>query len=63
VLEYCKYLVIMAREAMLQLGPKDKGSTPASSASAAASGASASGASASGAGATIRPAAQALSHP
>jgi uncharacterized SAM-binding protein YcdF (DUF218 family) len=57
VLEYCKYLVIMAREAMLQLGPKDKGSTPASSAAAA------SGASASGAGATIRPAAQALSHP
>jgi uncharacterized SAM-binding protein YcdF (DUF218 family) len=49
VVEYCKYLVILTRESVLQLGPKDHAaSQPPPSASAAA---------------TIRPAAQALSHP
>jgi uncharacterized SAM-binding protein YcdF (DUF218 family) len=49
VVEYCKYLVILAREAVLQLGPKDHGPTPVP--------ASASPA------AAIHPASQALSHP
>ena len=59
VVEYCKYLVILAREVLLQLGPKDQGPL-AASASPAASGSPAASASPA---AAIRPAAQALSHP